>query len=513
MNKNDMQRKSGDALYLTCFDHSLTTDCAGELTLPDYYPEIRRIVSACADALPDSKYLSDGNIELGGTVAFTVLYIGDDGSLTSAPYVTEYSQSIPIRGDFDGASDDIFSVSTAENVVCRPLAPRTISFKAKIKSQVRAYKKEDCSLTVKSDGDTPATSLMRHSLERLEDCLPTVKCKSLSTTGSLSGEIEATPGTKPIYCKGTVLIRETLIGRECIDVKGEVEISCLVLSGDGVFRTVRIPLPFEEHISAEGIEGSDIAAAYGRAASVNVSAKDNGALLFAEAEYDVDVHVARPMEASVTEDVYSTLYSLEKIQEERNVASLVCLKNASRSVSGEGPRHHRSGEGDHVIYTTARVQGEKIEVHDKTIAFCGSCDFYAVIASGGDCITEELSVPIKLEFAVHNVPLLTECNWEMYASPARAECRIEGERIFGKCELYIFAEAVRESKCAPVTGVSIVSTATSPVDRSTVSVFYPEKGKRLWDFAKECRFSISECESTNRVKRTDLSDGTPLIVK
>ena len=74
----------------TCF---VTGDFGGELIMPDYYPEIRRIVTVRASVLPDSKYIHDRELETGGTLCFSVLYIGEDQTLASIPYITEYSQS------------------------------------------------------------------------------------------------------------------------------------------------------------------------------------------------------------------------------------------------------------------------------------------------------------------------------------------------------------------------------------------------------------------------------------
>ena len=513
MNNTHTQKKTSDCLYLTSFDFPFVSDCQGELTMPDYYPEIRRIVSVFEDALPDSRYISDENLELSGTVAFTVLYIGDDGSLTSVPYEAEYSQSIPLRGNFDGSSEDIFTYCTAEGAVCRPLGPRTLSLKAKVKSRICAYKKEDCTLKIQTDSGTAPSTDVRRTLERLDGEIPTVKYSHFSTTGNLTGEKETTSGAKPVFCRASVLIKDTSAGRDSVNVKGEVEVSCLALSGEGLYRTYVIRLPFEEHVSAEGAEPGDVTAAYGRVAYVNVSADSDGSNLSADCEYDVDVHVARPLYVPVTRDIYSTIYNLEQTKDEKNTASLICLKNASRSVSGEGKRKSKPTEGEHIIHCNARAQADRVELREGTVTFSGSCEFCCVIAAGGDCITETFSVPVKLEFSADGHRTTDDCIWKMHASPAGAECRLEGEKIFGKCELYIFAEAVGETKCAPVTAICEKGADRQRPDNATICVVYPEKGKSLWDIAKEERFSISECESINHVKREDLSDGTPLIVK
>ena len=115
--------------------NTVTGDFGGELIMPDYYPEIRKIVTVRASAIPDSKYIHDNELETGGTLSFDVLYIGDDQTLSCVPYVTEYSQVTTVP---DGviSADCINVESVAEGISARPLGPRKISLKARVKNRI-----------------------------------------------------------------------------------------------------------------------------------------------------------------------------------------------------------------------------------------------------------------------------------------------------------------------------------------------------------------------------------------
>ena len=511
MDRSSLDQK-GTRLFVPAFDITQTAEAGGEFTMPDYYPEIRRVVSVAAEALPDSKYLSDGNLEVGGTLAFNLLYIGDDGALSSVPYVTEYTQTIPIGRDFSGGSADIRAESAAESIVCRPLAPRTVSLKAKVKSRIRASRGEECALSMKNEDSSPAGAGVRRSLERLEEKIPSTLCKSFMTTGTVSGEHSLSSAAKPVICRGEVLIDSAVAGNDSVTVKGQIAVSCLILSAEGIYKTVTATLPMEERISAEGIDGGFKCAAFGRVASATVEGGEDGRLSI-DAEYDIDAICQKPFEVFATEDIYSTEYALTPEKKEMNVQSLICIENGYFSVSGEGRRKSERGEADRIIHATADTKIDRFDSKESTATFTGSCTFKVLIASGGDVITEEFAVPVKYECPALRAAMMNEAAWHVHTAISRVDCALDESRITGKCDICIFAEAEKQTKCSPVTEATVGVRDRSEADSSTIRICYPEKGQRIWDIAKGCRAKMGETERTNRISRCDLSDGTPLIVK
>ena len=71
-------------------DRILTQDITREISLPDYQPEIKRLLRVNATIQPPTRYIGGGNIEFSGNVDFTVLYAGEDGALYCFPFTSEY---------------------------------------------------------------------------------------------------------------------------------------------------------------------------------------------------------------------------------------------------------------------------------------------------------------------------------------------------------------------------------------------------------------------------------------
>ena len=510
MENTEYKVNTAERLYLSGFDLTLLADCAGELTMPDYYPEIRRIVSVTAEAFPDSKYLSDAGLEVGGTVAFNVLYIGDDGALSAVPYVTEYSSVAPLGRDAGYSASDISLESFAESATCRPLGPRTLSLKARVRSRVIADRGVDNRLTVEcADGSSPS-SRVRRSLENLTEKVQTVRRSIFSATGNAFAEETVGEGVKPILCRGALAVHNVTAGRDSVTVKGVAEVTCLAMTAEGIYRTYVMRLPFEERVCADGTLPGDRACAVGRSAAVNVTVQ--GAVMRGEAEYDIDVYTARPLEVTVTKDAQSTVCPVEVIGEEMGVLSLVCMSGTVSSVSGEGKRSSAAKDGDRIIGSFAKAHIDRLEAVEGGVRLSGSCTFSALIVSGGDCVCEEFSIPVRAELPAEGGAVLSDCKKQISAVALSCDCRLEGERIHGKCDIQLSVNAVRETRCAPASKIVVGAEAPESDEGAVVRICYPEKGKRIWDIAKESAFSVSACERANAVSRHDLSDGTPLII-
>ena len=305
----DMITGSGEMSRVTetKFDVATVSEAGGEYTMPDYYPEVRRIVSYTAQALPDTKFLSGDTLEFGGALAFTVVYIGEDGSLVSLPYATEYSGKLQLPCDVRGTNEVCIDAS-AEDIQCRVLAPRKISIRGRVRQRVYSDQPTEYRMTC-CDGEGAALGLSdRASVQMLRGKVPVMLCGRGSATGNAEGEIRDKPGAKPVSCTGAVNVLEVRARRDAVTVRGEVAVRCLVFTADGMYAQAKGTLPFEETVSAQGCNEGDPCRAWGRVASVTVSENGEGGLKI-EGEYDMEAEWIRQGEVTLVEDAYSTSWA------------------------------------------------------------------------------------------------------------------------------------------------------------------------------------------------------------
>ena len=77
----------------------LRVESVGEYSVPDYQPQIRRILRVRTRVLPSGRYRRGGRIECAGLCVHTVLYSTDDASLATLDVTSEYNFSFPAADD------------------------------------------------------------------------------------------------------------------------------------------------------------------------------------------------------------------------------------------------------------------------------------------------------------------------------------------------------------------------------------------------------------------------------
>jgi hypothetical protein len=81
---------------------TLFAECAEDFVLPDYLPEIRKLIRV--DALPVSTghFVGSEEVEFAGQVRYTLLYTDAEGKLTSVPLHTDNGYRLIQRSKVPG---------------------------------------------------------------------------------------------------------------------------------------------------------------------------------------------------------------------------------------------------------------------------------------------------------------------------------------------------------------------------------------------------------------------------
>ena len=88
-NKQESIVRSYKKLYESTLEQSVDTD----FTLPDYYPEVQRILKIIPEINVMSSQCSNNGISIGGQVTITMLYIGSDEQMNSFSHIYPFTKS------------------------------------------------------------------------------------------------------------------------------------------------------------------------------------------------------------------------------------------------------------------------------------------------------------------------------------------------------------------------------------------------------------------------------------
>ncbi len=477
-----------NTLYSVRFDIGNQHDVQEDFSLPDYMPEVRQIVSCRASALPENVFIDQSELVLSGLVLYTVLYMGDDGKLTSAELNSEYTARLGCGScDLTGLSADNIPYTTQlTSCTCRATGPRRLSLSSRMytKAVSAAQGRHTEIITDKADGAEKSRlsaedlSLERHVLE-----VSSADVTRHSTTGSVSGNFREKSDSKIISCYATAGVTDIRQDDRGVKVSGTIYLSCLFMSADGKYYSVKHRTPFEDTVSVSHPvnKNSGDASATVRCAGINISGDENGEYKW-EMEYDVDVIRDTPHLSSLTDDIYSTAY--ETTCEREDISRFVCLKNGNSRLSLNSSRTLNGGSEKNICHTVGKVNTDRVEYSGEgKLTVSGSCSVQTIIECEGKLTAEDVTIPVKFECM--GKPADGVCHAICSVDVMNADSKLDGDKLTVDAELCIsyLAYSLSKTECISTCSVDV----KTPFDHgsSRIMVYFPEENETLWEIGKK----------------------------
>ena len=482
---------SAQSVSVPYMSQIITSDVGEEFTLPDYYPEVKRVVTTLCRVLPEAKYDSGDAIEQGGVVAFTVIYLGDDGTLAAAPFSIDYSMSAQHPKSPVGEDVRISADSTVEGVTCRATGPRRLMLKAKVRTAVTgiASLPMECKMTVK-DGE--ATAEEKNSAEKLCCEVQSMSRGWGSVTGSAAGELHEKAGTKLVMCDGEICVNEASPTQNGIIVRGDAVMWCICYSPDGMYCKLSAKQPFEETVVTDTppAEGAR-ARAWGRSASVSVKKSDDGTLSW-EMEYDLEAEWSVCRTSNAVCDMYSTMHKSSVTMAECDAVSLRKCGAGRLTLSGTGKRHGTPGAGEYVIGSYGIVRDERVESAGTRMALTADAQIHVLVCGGGEVEDEIVHLPVRYEFDPDR-ECTGDVSWRIAANVVECSASVDADSVKATAEVTFAFEVCERTPVKYVSALTLERDEDgSDTGEGVIRICYPDEGENAWDIAKRYRLKYDD---------------------
>lgn len=463
-------------LYTPRLNTTAAVDVTEDVSMPDYVPEVRRVVGVRANPTVDGKYMAGDTLEIDGSVTYTVLYIGGDGALSQLSQSTPYTGRIPMTED--APAHEIIVSPSAEQISCRVTAPRKITLSCRVKLNAMSQKPADVSMKTEDPG------LVR----RKNQTHTTAALTEVRGNGEASGEIREKEGTKVIMASAAAAVSDVRVGSPNgrITVKGDVYLTALSMTPDGTCITSRSRAPIEEELALPDTADSKNcrAAAFGNVVLIEVETGDDGVMQW-RVEYDIDCDIMKITETETAADAYMIGWEDELARENAECCTPAGCVNGRLTTSASA----KLRPGMTFVCAWGTVSGEKCTVKNGKMTVEGTVKLECVTAGEGETVTDEVQIPLKYECdALPDAMDSDSLTARAHAVVTDVTARPDGETLNLTAELAISAIALGKE---PVTYVS----AVTPVNRisekqNLLRVYIPDAAETTWDVEK--RFRLKE---------------------
>ena len=497
----NMGAQSKQSLLSVTLDTITAHEISEEFNLPDYTPEVRKMLTVKASVLPESKYIADkGNgsqLDFGGTVTYLVIYTDDEGNICSVPLSSMYEASTQLSAH----PETILIDTVVDNTVVRVNAPRKLTIKARLKSRILGFENKilEENITPKSSADEMYLQRAGKKVNAME--IEQIALQSIKMSDKL--DMQGLKVAKPIWCDASLIITECKAQNKSVLARGEAMVKCICQAENSLV-TLTKKLPIVEEIEAEKSRVGDMASVNGRCISLSISNEmnDDTNQLFFDLNCELEGIVTHNREEYLTYDCYSTKYETETTY--KTIDTYFSIKNQNASFTVSEAIKRKNNDAESIIEVLANPVCEKTEFKGQKASLLGKLELNIIGITPEkengerEYTNDSYDVPFKydLDLGTQNVDCITRNNLAI----GNLSAKYDNEKLFVNCEVFLSQDIFARERTEILDTAVIKKENEIKNTSACVRVCFPNNNETLWDVAKKYHSTVHKIAEQNEIE-------------
>jgi hypothetical protein len=451
-----------------------------DLTLPDYCPDIEKILKCTLTPKIAGKSLSGGQLQIDGYCIVNVMYVESiKKTIRCCEQSVNFSQSFTVKETPDNPV--IITRTKSEFINCRALSPRRLVMHGAFSLYAKVLSTECRQIYSNTN---PDLETLRYSVSCAD--LKSFCQDNFTVTEELS--VADKPAIETILRSDvSVGITDTKAVTGKLMLNGEINLKLLYLTDVESGETAKIDylLPFNQIIDCEGIDENTINCVSCDIMSYDIRLKNDALSEKPAIVIDVKLCVTEEGyiigEEEVITDAYSVLYAsrpefarLSLTEEVVPISELHMEKTSIKVDDGKISKvidiyadyvsAEASSDSDGL-----RVNGKiyismlAINSEGMPVFIERTCDYEHILSTAGDC---NASDNIRAKAASLSYRLADDSTVEV------------------RCEIKLSLQALKNETLSVVTNTEILEDNPINDDGCALTLYFADKGEKLWDIAK-----------------------------
>ena len=475
-----------------------THEETAETIVPDYLPDIGRIVDVCGCLLLRSREIVNGRASVSGLLRMTLLYVAEDGQ-----GLKSFAYTLPLEHTMDGRILDGAADSCLEGRLCscevRLLNPRKILTRASVELTLSPYASavmSVCSGVSEQEAYRIETLCEKRELSMIR----AIREKDFTFSDEVLLSSTKNPIRELLCTKCTLRVTDCKVVGGKLALKGVAYLALLYLDTNGNAQRSTSELPFSQILDGlSETSGETTARASLRLTGLEVhvgseSEPDNNRAISLRLYISAFTAVREVKSVCCVADLYSTAYDLTAKTETVELCDSAALVLREQLVREK-------------IETGAEVQ--TVLATDVIFSSAG-------VSGGGESASLRATANLRVLYLDENaVPLLSERRGEVLLEtdlPGSGQARVQ-DMYAGEIAASVGADGV-ELRFPVTFAVSVAETPRYPClqsleaeecgkkDENVPSLVLRamKQGERLWDIAKLYRTTVEAILAANELK-------------
>lgn len=477
-----------------------------DLTLPDYCPDIERILKCTMIPQIYMANISGDCLNIDGNTVIRVMYLdGGKGCLRSYEHTVPFSHSFPLKDSPDRCA--IYADAKPEYINCRAQSPRKLSLHGAFSLYARVAVEKPLEYFA-YDGDDLQVKTASPTVSSLSGLCCDIF--TLTEDAPMNGKPEV---SAVLSHRLTTRITELKAIRNKIMVTAEGRLELMYTSGDTASpECMTYAFPISHIADCEGVEDGDLIDGRLDVMTCDLSVGDDAlggsSVLSLEMKLCFNAICRREREITLMEDAFSTECEVQpKVSPLTFCTKRECLRFTDVA------KENLALDGD----TFARV----IDVH------CERMQVSAAISGGAPLLSAKAQICVLYENAEGELKHLSR-DVDFDYNPSVENCdSIENAagcieslsyRIIDERTIELRAEiAYRMTVCCQmtrtaVTAVSADDDAPHHQPDSALILYYADRGEQVWDISKRFCSRPADILAENELDSDTLPDSLMLLI-
>ena len=488
------------------FEEAAEQQIESDITLPDYFPDIVRVIKCTLKANIVSVSSGGNRITADGNAIISVLYICESGKLHC------FEQKIPVSKYVETPkAEECTCVASAKTqyVNCRVISQRRIDIRGSIGIDFKANEKCDKSIVSSCENKNIQLRTKTANVSNLKDCVS--RCFSMNETI----EIGASQGTigQIVRCNAIAVLDSTKLVAGKILVKGELKVKVVFLTdGECVLEKIENSMPISQIIEIATTEScSDFVTLSVPSVEVHAKTDSSGALRLIDVSAIIraDVNVYENEEIQYTTDAYSTEYETDFQRESVELKSIfekfsdTYLCKGSVEISGSAVKSIEDIFCNELNYTVS-LSGNEMLISGKA-----NVSFLAVNSED-----ELQSFDRELDFQYKRATTLGEsfsasCN----VTPTGIDYILSAEnKLDIRIETEISGLIFDASKKQIISDISCDEAKKKKKRSAALTIYFAQQGEEIWEIARKYNTRVDLICAENNINSDCVEQNQKLYI-
>lgn len=483
-----------------------------DFNLPDYCPDIQKLLKCQITPKINSKAISGDRLDIDGTAHIMLLYLDAERKrVRCCEHTSPFSTSVNIKSSPTNAVAT--TTIKTEYVNCRAVTSRRIDIHGAFSLCVKVFTKD--SFEIVSDINNDDLQLKKipvnvSNFSGLGQSIFVVNETIDIANGSNNAEGLLRTDAKAIINDFTPISNKLMI-------KGDIVVKILYLTNvdNGDTEIIEHTIPFSQVVDTDGITETSSACVSLDILTHNVRIKSDMSgddnLFEFDAKLCATVFSYNDTEINIIDDVYSTVYELDVNYKQININQLIDTLNETFIDKGEIQL------GDNNISKIIDIWNDNLSINysqdNEGINIFGKLNVCILAYDNENTpFYAERSADFNHQVTKYQLPDNITAN--LSATVTSISYRITGDNSLEvKAELKVTAPLFKSNTHKTVNEIATNQDKERCKDtNAALNLYYADKNERIWDIAKEYCTSVEAIKSENDISDDIITSRCMLLI-